>query len=154
MDGAIRATPEHADGRGHGRPGTVFCARLRAGSAEPRPPEPPGRSHTDQGEPQSENANANANRRTARAFRHHPRYVSENRLARKEHGERDHQIAIATALRGDCLVESGSQSGSRQARLASATNFTGPWRYDRLDSLGHWLQLEVPDQRAAGPPRS
>jgi pimeloyl-ACP methyl ester carboxylesterase len=28
----------------------------------------------------------------------------------------------------------------------SAENVTGPWRYERLDGPGHWLQLEAPDQ--------
>jgi pimeloyl-ACP methyl ester carboxylesterase len=28
----------------------------------------------------------------------------------------------------------------------SAQNVTGPWRYERLDGLGHWMQLEAPDE--------
>jgi pimeloyl-ACP methyl ester carboxylesterase len=28
----------------------------------------------------------------------------------------------------------------------SADHLTGPWRYERLDGAGHWMQLEVPDQ--------
>ncbi len=28
----------------------------------------------------------------------------------------------------------------------SAANVTGPWRYERLDGPGHWLQLDAPDQ--------
>jgi pimeloyl-ACP methyl ester carboxylesterase len=28
----------------------------------------------------------------------------------------------------------------------SAASVTGPWRYERLDGPGHWLQLEAPDQ--------
>jgi pimeloyl-ACP methyl ester carboxylesterase len=28
----------------------------------------------------------------------------------------------------------------------SAENVSGPWRYERLDGPGHWLQLEAPDQ--------
>src|SRR5258707_9977630 len=28
----------------------------------------------------------------------------------------------------------------------SADNVKGPWRYDRLDSPGHWMQLEAPAQ--------
>jgi pimeloyl-ACP methyl ester carboxylesterase len=27
----------------------------------------------------------------------------------------------------------------------SAENVTGPWRYERLDGPGHWMQLEAPD---------
>lgn len=27
----------------------------------------------------------------------------------------------------------------------SAQNVTGPWRYERIDGPGHWMQLEVPD---------
>jgi pimeloyl-ACP methyl ester carboxylesterase len=28
----------------------------------------------------------------------------------------------------------------------SAKNVAGPWRYERLDGPGHWMQLEAPDQ--------
>ena len=28
----------------------------------------------------------------------------------------------------------------------SAASVTGPWRYERLDGPGHWLQLEAPDR--------
>jgi pimeloyl-ACP methyl ester carboxylesterase len=28
----------------------------------------------------------------------------------------------------------------------SAQNVAGPWRYERLDGPGHWMQLEVPDK--------
>ena len=27
----------------------------------------------------------------------------------------------------------------------SAENVTGPWRSERIDGAGHWMQLEVPD---------
>jgi pimeloyl-ACP methyl ester carboxylesterase len=28
----------------------------------------------------------------------------------------------------------------------SEKNMAGPWRYERLDGAGHWMQLEAPDQ--------
>ncbi len=28
----------------------------------------------------------------------------------------------------------------------SAENIAGPWRYERLDGPGHWMQLDAPDQ--------
>jgi len=28
----------------------------------------------------------------------------------------------------------------------SASNVAGPWRYERLDGAGHWMQLEAPDR--------
>ena len=28
----------------------------------------------------------------------------------------------------------------------SAQNVAGPWRYERIDGVGHWMQLEVPDR--------
>jgi pimeloyl-ACP methyl ester carboxylesterase len=28
----------------------------------------------------------------------------------------------------------------------SASNIAGPWRYERLDGPGHWMQLEAPDK--------
>jgi hypothetical protein len=27
----------------------------------------------------------------------------------------------------------------------SAENVAGPWRYERIDGPGHWVQLEAPD---------
>jgi pimeloyl-ACP methyl ester carboxylesterase len=30
--------------------------------------------------------------------------------------------------------------------LRSAANVAGPWRYERLDGPGHWVQLEAPDE--------
>lgn len=34
--------------------------------------------------------------------------------------------------------------GERQM-MASAEHVAGPWRYERLDGPGHWMQLEAPD---------
>jgi pimeloyl-ACP methyl ester carboxylesterase len=31
----------------------------------------------------------------------------------------------------------------------SAQNVAGPWRYERLDGPGHWMQLDAPDQVSA-----
>ena len=28
----------------------------------------------------------------------------------------------------------------------SAEHVAGPWRYERLDGPGHWMQLEAPDE--------
>ena len=28
----------------------------------------------------------------------------------------------------------------------SAENVAGPWRYERLEGPGHWMQLDAPDQ--------
>ena len=28
----------------------------------------------------------------------------------------------------------------------SAENMAGPWRYERLEGPGHWMQLDAPDQ--------
>jgi hypothetical protein len=33
----------------------------------------------------------------------------------------------------------------------SAENVAGPWRYERLDGPGHWMQLDAPDQVNALP---
>ncbi len=30
--------------------------------------------------------------------------------------------------------------------VSSAANVSGPWRYERLDGAGHWMQLEVPEE--------
>ncbi|MBO3753215.1 alpha/beta hydrolase [Streptosporangiaceae bacterium NEAU-GS5] len=36
------------------------------------------------------------------------------------------------------LVEAGMVNSSRYV--------TGPWRYERLDDVGHWIPLEAPDR--------
>ena len=30
--------------------------------------------------------------------------------------------------------------------VASAAHVSGPWRYERLEGVGHWMQLEAPDR--------
>ena len=30
--------------------------------------------------------------------------------------------------------------------VASGAHVTGPWRYERLEGVGHWMQLEAPDR--------
>jgi pimeloyl-ACP methyl ester carboxylesterase len=29
--------------------------------------------------------------------------------------------------------------------MRSASSVAGPWRYERIDGPGHWMQLEAPD---------
>ncbi|MBV9049183.1 MAG: hypothetical protein JOY58_12990 [Solirubrobacterales bacterium] len=29
--------------------------------------------------------------------------------------------------------------------MNSSRNVVGPWRYERLEGVGHWMQLEAPD---------
>ena len=29
--------------------------------------------------------------------------------------------------------------------LDSAAYVSGPWRYERIDGAGHWMQLDAPD---------
>jgi pimeloyl-ACP methyl ester carboxylesterase len=33
-----------------------------------------------------------------------------------------------------------------QQMVGSAEHVSGPWRYERLDGVGHWMQLEAPDR--------
>ncbi|GAB2665456.1 alpha/beta fold hydrolase [Nocardia goodfellowii] len=35
---------------------------------------------------------------------------------------------------------------TERAMLGTEKYVTGPWRYERLDGVGHWLQLEAPDR--------
>jgi pimeloyl-ACP methyl ester carboxylesterase len=30
--------------------------------------------------------------------------------------------------------------------LQSATFVTGPWRYERIDGAGHWMQVDAPER--------
>ena len=41
---------------------------------------------------------------------------------------------------------SGDIALTEKQMTNSATNVIGPWRYERLDGPGHWMQLEVPDE--------
>ena len=44
------------------------------------------------------------------------------------------------------IWSTGDFALTEQQMTDSAENVTGPWRYERLDGPGHWLQLEAPDQ--------
>jgi pimeloyl-ACP methyl ester carboxylesterase len=41
---------------------------------------------------------------------------------------------------------SGDFALSEGQMTRSASNVAGPWRYERLDGPGHWMQLEAPDE--------
>jgi pimeloyl-ACP methyl ester carboxylesterase len=40
---------------------------------------------------------------------------------------------------------SGDIALTERQMTGSASAVTGPWRYERLDGIGHWMQLEAPD---------
>jgi pimeloyl-ACP methyl ester carboxylesterase len=40
---------------------------------------------------------------------------------------------------------SGDVALTETQMTASAAQVAGPWRYERLDGAGHWMQLEAPD---------
>jgi pimeloyl-ACP methyl ester carboxylesterase len=44
------------------------------------------------------------------------------------------------------LWSSGDVALTERQMLDSGANVDGPWRYERLDGPGHWMQLEAPDQ--------
>jgi pimeloyl-ACP methyl ester carboxylesterase len=44
------------------------------------------------------------------------------------------------------MWSSGDIALTEQQMTGSAAFVTGPWRYERLDGPGHWMQLEAPDQ--------
>jgi pimeloyl-ACP methyl ester carboxylesterase len=44
------------------------------------------------------------------------------------------------------LWSSGDIALTERQMTDSAQNVTGPWRYERLDGPGHWMQLEAPDE--------
>ena len=43
------------------------------------------------------------------------------------------------------IWSSGDIALTEQQMTGSAAHVTGPWRYERIDGPGHWLQLEAPD---------
>ena len=40
---------------------------------------------------------------------------------------------------------SGDIALTERQMVDSAQSVAGPWRYERLDGPGHWMQLEAPD---------
>jgi pimeloyl-ACP methyl ester carboxylesterase len=43
------------------------------------------------------------------------------------------------------IWSSGDLALTEEAMTGSAAHVAGPWRYRRLDGVGHWLQLDAPD---------
>jgi len=43
------------------------------------------------------------------------------------------------------LWSSGDLALTEEQMTGSTTYLAGPWRYERLDGVGHWMQLEVPE---------
>jgi len=43
------------------------------------------------------------------------------------------------------IWSSGDMALTEEQMTGSAAYVTGPWRYERVDGPGHWLQLEAPD---------
>jgi pimeloyl-ACP methyl ester carboxylesterase len=44
---------------------------------------------------------------------------------------------------------SGDLALTEEAMTGSAAHVAGPWRYERLDDVGHWMQLEAPEAVSA-----
>jgi pimeloyl-ACP methyl ester carboxylesterase len=44
------------------------------------------------------------------------------------------------------IWSSGDMALTEAQMTRSASNVSGPWRYERLDGPGHWMQLEAPEQ--------
>ena len=44
------------------------------------------------------------------------------------------------------IWSTGDGALTEEQMTDSAENVAGPWRYERLDGPGHWLQLDAPDQ--------
>ena len=43
------------------------------------------------------------------------------------------------------IWSSGDLALTEEAMTGSAAHMAGPWRYEHLDGVGHWLQLETPE---------
>jgi len=41
---------------------------------------------------------------------------------------------------------SGDFALTEAQMLGSADHVSGPWRYERIDGVGHWIPLEAPDR--------
>ena len=43
-------------------------------------------------------------------------------------------------------IYSGGDMALTEAQMTGSADYvTGPWRYERIDDVGHWMQLEAPD---------
>jgi pimeloyl-ACP methyl ester carboxylesterase len=42
------------------------------------------------------------------------------------------------------MWSSGDHYLTEDRMLASAEHVTAPWRYERLDGVSHWMQLDAP----------
>jgi pimeloyl-ACP methyl ester carboxylesterase len=42
------------------------------------------------------------------------------------------------------IWSSGDIALTEQQMTDSAANVSGPWRYERIEDHGHWIQLEAP----------
>jgi pimeloyl-ACP methyl ester carboxylesterase len=51
---------------------------------------------------------------------------------------------VAAATLG--VWSSGDRYLTEPAMTRSADHVTGPWRYERIDGAGHWMQLDVPER--------
>jgi pimeloyl-ACP methyl ester carboxylesterase len=52
--------------------------------------------------------------------------------------------AVAAPTLG--IWSSGDPYLTEEGMLGSGEHVTGPWRYERIEGAGHWLQLDAPDQ--------
>ncbi len=52
--------------------------------------------------------------------------------------------AVAAPTMG--IWSTGDFALTEAQMTASAAHVTGPWRYERLEGPGHWMQLEAPDE--------
>jgi pimeloyl-ACP methyl ester carboxylesterase len=44
------------------------------------------------------------------------------------------------------IWSSGDAYVTEEGLLGSGDHVTGPWRYERIDGAGHWLQLDEPNR--------
>lgn len=43
------------------------------------------------------------------------------------------------------IWSSGDEYLTEEGLIGSGDHVTGPWRYERIERTGHWLQLDAPD---------
>jgi pimeloyl-ACP methyl ester carboxylesterase len=67
-----------------------------------------------------------------------------NSNPRNQLGPRREFPAVAAPTLG--LWSDGDRYLTEGPMVESARHVTGPWRYERIDGVGHWLQLEAPER--------
>ncbi len=67
-------------------------------------------------------------------------------LAVEAHGDRPAVLLVHGAAPTLGVWSSGDRYLSEEQMERSGEQVTGPWRYERIEGAGHWMQLDAPER--------